>query len=117
WQVTHATGGFRQEAAANWYVLTQFEPDFARRVFPCFDEPDRKVPWQLTLDVPDSVVAVSNAPIENETRTGGPYSTKTVTFAPTLPLPSYLVAFGVGPFDVIDAGRTKRGVPLRILTL
>ena len=34
------------------YVYTQFEAMYARRVFPCFDEPDNKVPWQLTLDVP-----------------------------------------------------------------
>ncbi len=33
----------------DWYIFTQFEPLGARRVFPCFDEPSFKVPWQLTL--------------------------------------------------------------------
>ena len=35
----------------------------------------------------------------------------------TKPLPSYLVAFGVGPFDIVDGGRTKGGIPVRIVTL
>ena len=38
-------------------------------------------------------------------------------FARTKPLPSYLVAFGVGPFDIIDGGKTKSGLPVRILTM
>jgi alanyl aminopeptidase len=108
-----AEGGFRESVSSERYVFTQFEPDFARRVFPCFDEPDRKVPWQLTLDVPDELTVVSNAPAEKETR-AGPHTTKTVQFAPTLPLPSYLIAFAVGPFDVVDAGTSSHGTPIRI---
>ncbi|HEY5947435.1 MAG TPA: M1 family aminopeptidase, partial [Kofleriaceae bacterium] len=38
-------------------------------------------------------------------------------FATTKPLPSYLVAFGIGPFDIVDAGKTKGGVPVRIVTM
>ncbi|HEX5058525.1 MAG TPA: M1 family metallopeptidase [Kofleriaceae bacterium] len=129
WNTRHAVGGFRETAqglrlASNEtnpkqdaYVFTQFEPDYARGVFPCFDEPDRKVPWQLTLDIPDGLVAASNSAIESETRSGGPYSTKTVRFARTLPLPSYLIAFAVGPFDIVDAGTSKHGTPIRILAL
>ena len=40
-----------------------------------------------------------------------------MTFARTRPLSSYLIAFGVGPFDVVDAGKTRRGTPVRIVTL
>lgn len=112
WDDSRAEGAFREPMSSERYVFTQFEPDFARRVFPCFDEPDRKVPWQLTLEVPDALVAASNAPIEKETRSG---PTKTVQFAPTLPLPSYLIAFAVGPFDVVDAGTSPHGAPIRIL--
>ncbi len=40
---------------------------------------------------------------------------KRIAFAPTVPLPSYLIAFAVGPFEIVDAGRAgKNGVPVRI---
>ena len=84
-------------------------------MFPCFDEPDSKVPWKLTLDVPDKLVAVSNTPAVHEQALGA--GKKRVEFAVTKPLPTYLVAFGVGPFDVVDAGKTRSGTPVRIVTM
>jgi alanyl aminopeptidase len=96
-------------------VYTQFEAVYARRAFVCFDEPDSKVPWQLTLDVPKQLVAVSNTPIASEAPLGD--AGKRVEFAQTKPLPSYLVAFGVGPFEIVDAGKSSRGTPIRVLTL
>src|SRR6185312_1591780 len=44
-------------------------------------------------------------------------ATKRVEFAQTKPLPTYLIAFAVGPFAIVDAGKTKRGTPVRIVTL
>lgn len=79
------------------------------------DEPDTKVPWQLTLDVPNDMIAVSNTPIESESPL--PEGGRRVTFTRTQPLPSYLIAFGVGPFDIVDGGATKSGVPIRVFTL
>jgi alanyl aminopeptidase len=108
-------GAFKQIVRGAPYIYTQFQPMYARRVFPCLDEPDRKVPWQLTLDVPADQVAVSNTPIAREQPLGG--GKKRVVFARTRPLPSYLVAFGVGPFDVVDAGKTASGTPVRIVAM
>ena len=99
-------GAFRQREAGDWYVYTQLESIYARRVFPCFDEPAYKVPWQLTLIVPAAHLAVSNTPQVGERAL--PDGMKRVEFAPTRPLPSYLVAFGVGPFDIVDAGTAGR---------
>src|SRR5215468_4139703 len=62
----NTTGAFKQVVRGAPYVYSQFEALYARRVFPCFDEPDSKVPWQLTLDVPKSVIAVSNTPVVKE---------------------------------------------------
>jgi len=45
-------GVFRQREGGDWYVFTQFEAIFARRAFPCFDEPSYKTPWQLTIHAP-----------------------------------------------------------------
>src|SRR4029078_8080684 len=47
-----SSGVFRQKERDDWYAFTQLEPIYARRVLPCFDEPDSKVPWQLVLEVP-----------------------------------------------------------------
>jgi len=109
------TGAFKQTVADHDYVYSQFEAIYARRVFPCFDEPDNKVPWRLTLDVPKALVAVSNTPQAAETPLGD--SMKRVEFATTKPLPSYLIAFGVGPFEIVEAGKTRNGTPIRIVTL
>ena len=111
----NTSGVFKQTVAGAPYVYSQFEALYARRAFPCFDEPDNKVPWQLTLEVPAALVAVSNTPIAREQPLAG--GKKRVEFAVTKPLPSYLVAFGVGPFDVVDAGKTRSGAPIRILTM
>ena len=97
------------------YVYTFFEPTDARRAFPCFDEPNAKIPWQLIFHVRRDHVALGNAPVAHESdETDG---MKRVELAESRPLPSYLVAFVVGPFDVIDdgvAGRVK--TPIRFVT-
>jgi alanyl aminopeptidase len=115
YEMLNTAGAFKQVVRGAAYVYTQFEALYARRVFPCFDEPDSKVPWQLTLDVPAALVAVSNTPIVREQALGG--GRKRVAFARTRPLPSYLVAFGVGPFDVVDAGHTRSGTPVRVIAM
>ncbi len=96
------SGIFQLKEGDNWYIYSQFENISARRSFPCFDEPGFKVPWQLTLTVPSAHGAFSNTPMLSEKpATGG---MKTVEFAETKPLPSYLVAIAVGPMEIVDAG-------------
>ncbi len=97
----------------DWYLFTQFEATSARRAFPCFDEPGYKVPWRLTLHTKQALAALSNTPIESETPEGP--AGKITRFAETRPLPSYLIAFAVGPFDFADAGKSRQGVPIRIV--
>ncbi len=110
--VKEDAGLFGEKIGDAFYAYTHFESIFARRAFPCFDEPGYKVPWQVTLRVPRALVAVSNTPVVAENVVG---DEKIVVFAETPPLPSYLVAWAVGPFDVVDAGKSKAGVPLRII--
>jgi alanyl aminopeptidase len=107
-------GVFAEQEAGDWYLFTQFEPIDARRAFPCFDEPRWKVPWQLSLRVPADQVALSNTPILAEEPLAD--GRKLVRFAETKPLPSYLIAFAVGPFDIVEAGASRTGVPIRIVT-
>lgn len=107
-------GIYRQNEGDDWYVYTFFEPTDARRAFPCFDEPNYKVPWALTIHAKQKLVVAANAPVaSSKDETDG---TQTVSFAETPPLPSYLVAFVVGPFDVIDGGTAGNyATPFRII--
>jgi cytosol alanyl aminopeptidase len=107
------SGIFRLDDLGNSYIFTQFESTEARRAFPCFDEPSYKVRWQLTLHVPSQDKAVSNTPVARQTSAG---SQTTYLFKDTEPLPSYLIAFGVGPFEFVDAGTAgQKHVPVRIV--
>ena len=109
-----SSGVFRMEDNGNKYIFTQFEDTDARAAFPCFDEPNYKVPWQLTLTIPKTDAAVSNTPIAKEGTNG---ERKVLVFEQTKPLPSYLVAFAVGPFDFVPAGFAgKKHIPVRIVT-
>ena len=100
-------GLFRQKEGGDWYAFTQFESISARKAFPAFDEPGWKVPWTLSLTVPAHMTAVANTPQLREValpkRADG-VALKRVEFQSTKPLPSYLLAFGVGPFDILDGG-------------
>jgi cytosol alanyl aminopeptidase len=109
---TDQEGVFRQTEGGKTYIYTQFEATGARLAFPCFDEPSYKVPWQITLHVPDTMVALGNTLPERETASG---AGRTVVFGKTKPLPSYLIALAVGPFDLVDLGRGGRNhIPMRI---
>ncbi len=109
-----SSGIFGMEDNGNKYIFTQFEQTDARAAFPCFDEPSYKVPWQLTLEIPQEDDAVSNTPVEKQDASAGH---KTLVFKQTKPLPSYLVAFAIGPFDFVPAGFAgKNHVPVRIVT-
>jgi alanyl aminopeptidase len=106
-------GLFRQREGDEWYAFSQFEATDARRAFPCFDEPAFKIPWRLTLHVREGDVAVSNMPVVGTVPEKDGF--KRVDFAETPPLPSYLLALGVGPFEIVDLGRAgRRRTPLRV---
>lgn len=105
-------GVFAQLVAGKRFTFTQFEPMEARRVFPCIDEPDRKVPWKLSVETSRGELAVSNTVVEQTVERG---QRTRYEFGRTRPLPSYLIAFAIGPFEVVDAGRAKSGVPIRFL--
>src|SRR5262249_11609081 len=65
-----SAGIFRTLDKGNHYIITQFEQTDARDAFPCFDEPNYKVPWQLTLHIPAADSAVSNTTISSDREEG-----------------------------------------------
>jgi len=105
-------GLFRQREGA-WYVYSQGESVFARRITPCFDEPRWKTPWRVSIVAPRRDVVLANSAEISTTEL--PRGKKRVTFAETPPLPSYLLAIAVGPFELVDAGTVGRNkVPVRV---
>lgn len=105
-------GLFRQKEGDHWYLLSQFEDVDAREAFPCFDQPEFKTLWTLHITAPAGLAVFSNGPVQGVEEAAG---MQTLHFAPTPPLPTYLVALAVGPFEVIDAGKAgKNQVPIRI---
>ncbi|WCO65932.1 M1 family metallopeptidase [Iamia majanohamensis] len=93
-------------------ATTQFEATDARRAFPCWDEPERKATFAITLDVPDGLFAVSNAAeVAAEELDDGH---RRVRFAETMAMSTYLVAFVVGPLEATDPVDVD-GVPLRVV--
>ncbi|MGB7192145.1 MAG: M1 family metallopeptidase [Collimonas pratensis] len=81
------------------YVITQMEAISARYAFPGFDEPSFKTPFTLSLTVPENQVAVANTRQVAEQKLEQGW--RKLSFAATKPLPTYLVAFAVGPWDVV----------------
>ena len=76
------------------YLHTQLEPFEAHRVFACFDQPDLKASFTLTVKAPEdwTVITVGRA----TGREGGVW-----TFEPTPPIPPYLAAVVVGPYHEV----------------
>ena len=93
-------------------ATTQFEATDARRAFPCWDEPDCKAVFGITLIIDDDTQAVSNGAMVSDERIG--QGRRKVRFADTMPLSTYLVAFIVGPLEATDPVDVD-GTPLRLL--
>ena len=116
-EISHGLLGFYrstytdEEGAQQVLAATQFEAPHARAAFPCFDEPEFKAVFAITLMVADGLLALSNgAEIDREKLTDGRYR---VRFGETIPMSTYLVAWVVGPLELtapVDAG----GIAVRV---
>jgi puromycin-sensitive aminopeptidase len=103
-----------QDAAGKTHTAatTQFESTDARRAFPCWDEPELKASYRVTLVVDQDLTAISNAHAESA-KPSAIKGKKEVVFAETMVMSTYLVAFIVGEFEAtapVDAG-----TPLRVV--
>ena len=108
-------GPYRRQVDDDWYMFTVFTPIDARRAFPCFDEPDYKTPWEMSIRVKSTDKAFANGPVDRVT--DEPNGMKLYHFAVTQPLPAEVVAFAVGPFDDYDGGTAgEKGIPVHVIT-
>ncbi len=109
-------GLYKVAAKGQPYAMTQMEPISARYAFPSFDEPRFKTPFDISITIPADQTAVANTKQVADKPAGKGW--KTLTFAQTQPLPTYLVAFAVGPWDIAKAPDiapgTYRTTPLQL---
>ena len=96
------------------YLYSQFETADAKRVFACFDQPDLKARYTLTVTAPQSWVVVANTFADQSRAADGGVVHH---FAPTEIMSTYLVALIAGPYHVVeDAYKDEHGIiPLRLL--
>uniref|UniRef100_H3A0D4 Aminopeptidase n=1 Tax=Latimeria chalumnae TaxID=7897 RepID=H3A0D4_LATCH len=91
-------------------AATDHEPTDARKSFPCFDEPNKKATYTISIIHRYPYSALSNMPVKDvvEVESGN----KT-TFQRSVPMSTYLVCFAVHQFDYVER-LSSRGIPLRI---
>ncbi|MGH8249258.1 MAG: M1 family metallopeptidase [Steroidobacteraceae bacterium] len=108
---------YKVERDAATYAVSQMQPIAARQVFPGFDEPAFKVPFKLAVVARKGDIVVTTTPEVSSTHLAD--GRVRHEFATTRPLPTYLLAFAVGPWEIADPGPVppnavrKCALPLR----
>ncbi|ESQ93055.1 peptidase M1 [Asticcacaulis sp. AC460] len=113
-----AAGLYRIQVDGKWYVWSQFQSIDARAAFPSFDEPGFKTPFRVSVITEDGLEVASNAP-EHMSQDEDSKLVRHQFYA-TAPLPTYLLAFAVGPFAVAQGmvpptPQRPTPLPIRIL--
>lgn len=89
------------------FLYTLLVPDRARTLFPCFDQPDLKASFELSLTLPEEWVAVSNSGVKRSHSVDGGQH---IEFLPTEPLSTYLFSFVAGKLDMATYSDAKRTI-------
>ncbi|RNA29937.1 puromycin-sensitive aminopeptidase [Brachionus plicatilis] len=96
-------------------AVTQFEAAYARKAFPCFDEPSMKATFDICIIAERTKTVLSNMPL----REIKPYEIdpkfSMFFFDRTVKMSTYLVAFIVGDYDYVEA-MDELGTKIRVYT-
>ncbi|XP_028616244.1 glutamyl aminopeptidase [Grammomys surdaster] len=115
WLNTSLVGFYRTTYTENGQIksiaATDHEPTDARKSFPCFDEPNKKATYNISIIHPNVYSALSNMPVEKEEIVDN-YWNKT-TFMKSVPMSTYLVCFAVHQFTSIQR-MSRSGKPLTV---
>ncbi|KAE8630534.1 hypothetical protein XENTR_v10000861 [Xenopus tropicalis] len=106
YRTTYQENGVTKSIAA-----ADHEPTDARKSFPCFDEPNKKATYTISIIHREEYDAISNMPVQESVALGNGW--KRTLFEKSVPMSTYLVCFAVHQFKYVER-LSKRGVPLRI---
>ncbi|CAI2353453.1 unnamed protein product [Caenorhabditis sp. 36 PRJEB53466] len=109
----YITRSTKTDGDAIFNVVTQFETTDARYMIPCFDEPEFKATWQVTLIYPSNSTALTNT-IEQETTQLSDEWVMT-EYKKTVKMSSYLLAVFIGDVAYKEA-ITDKGLRIRVYT-
>jgi|SRR3989344_1378214 len=94
-----------------YLITTQCEAPYARKIFPCFDEPDKKATFDLQLIIENDLKAISNMQIQSEQTEN---NKKIVKFKTTPVMSTYLLYIGIGNFEFTEDN--YKNIKIRIAT-
>ena len=97
-----------KEEEEKWIATTQFEPTSARNAFPCWDEPEYKAVFSISIVADKKYLRVSNEKVLSEKEVGN--NKIETTFVDSMKMSTYLVAFVIGELEATEigeAGNTK----------
>lgn len=104
-------GGFYRSRATidgktHRLAVTQFQESSARQAFPCMDHPLHKAVFDLTMTVPSHLTVIANTlPVKEEPVDEGH---RRVVFGSTPKMSTYLLFFGLGPFELVQDSEDQR---------
>ncbi|MDH3656672.1 MAG: M1 family metallopeptidase [Nitrosopumilus sp.] len=102
---------YKQGSKTKYLATTQFEAADARRAFPCWDEPEAKATFEISIIVDNKFTAISNMPVKSKKK----LTSKTIyKFGKTPTVSTYLIYLGVGEFEYLTGKIGK--VQIRVVT-
>ncbi|XP_070403230.1 glutamyl aminopeptidase [Nothobranchius furzeri] len=107
YRVVYTENGITKKIAA-----TDHEPTDARKSFPCFDEPNKKATYSISITHSEAYGALSNMPVQGSPEKVADNKLRT-SFQKSVPMSTYLVCFAVHQFEYVERS-SRSGIPLRI---
>lgn len=104
----------KQLKQKKWVAITQFEPNSARRAFPCFDEPQFKAIFEISMAHQKEYTALSNMPIHWSEPLEGKSGWIWDHFDESVPMSTYLVAYGIHCFKSKDGLKQDNDVHFKV---